>query len=137
MITVGEHTATAAADAIHRESDSRADRHHPAPERILIIRFDNEVRVVALQGVLHEPKASALAAAAEAALDPAHDANVTKRRQIRQHANRDVRGHRLLERLPRDVAHPPPFAPLPSRAGPTSSPARRRGQGQFQLFGSS
>jgi hypothetical protein len=76
MISLGEDSPGAARDAIDGPSESRPDRFHPATERVLIARFHDEMRVVALQRVLHEPKSRPLAPGREAALDFAHDARV-------------------------------------------------------------
>ena len=58
-------------DPIHREREPRPDRHHPPPERVLIARFDDEVRVVAQQRVVHEAELGAVAPGGERAFKSA------------------------------------------------------------------
>jgi hypothetical protein len=46
----------------------------PRPSAFAILRLDDQVGVIPLQGVVHEPEPRTLAAGREGALDLAHDA---------------------------------------------------------------
>ena len=57
VVTIREHFASPASDAIHGAGDSTGDRLHPAAQRTSIARFEDQVSVVALKRVVHKPKA--------------------------------------------------------------------------------
>jgi len=73
MIPIGEDATPATDGTIHSTGEPSTDRHHAAPESLTIVRLDDQVRVVALQRVVHEPKSGAGAAAGEAPLDLTDD----------------------------------------------------------------
>jgi hypothetical protein len=73
VVAIGEDAATASDRPINRTCETSADRHHAAPECLAVSSFDDEMRVIALQGVVHEAKPGAGAAFGEGALDLAHD----------------------------------------------------------------
>ncbi len=76
VIAIYEHGSFPSGNAIDRAGETRTDRLHAASERGRIVGFDDQVRVIALQGVMHEPKARTLAAAPEGTLDLADDPRV-------------------------------------------------------------
>jgi len=51
VITIGEHASRAPDHSmpIDGTSEPRADRHHPATERVTVARLDYEMRVIPLQ----------------------------------------------------------------------------------------
>jgi hypothetical protein len=98
--TRDDASALPAHDPIHRERKPRADRHHPAPERFVIARFDDQVRVVALQRVLDEPKRRTLRAGGECALDGTDDRLRPKRHEIRHQSQRHMSGQDRRETVP-------------------------------------
>ena len=73
VITIGKHATRASCDAIDGACQPRADRFHAAPERRAILRFDDQVSMIALQRVVHEPEARPDASVGERALDLADD----------------------------------------------------------------
>ncbi len=98
MIALGDDGSGPVRNPIHRTRKPRADRHHPAPEREMITRFDDEMRMVPLQRVVHEPKIAALTPVPEGPLDLVHDWHRPQRRNAATHANGHVSGHQLAER---------------------------------------
>jgi hypothetical protein len=49
VITIGEDPSGATHDSVHGASDARADCHHPTAERLTIVSFDDQVRVISLE----------------------------------------------------------------------------------------
>ncbi len=92
MIAIGEHAPAPLRDAIDRPREPRADRHHAAPEGVAVVRLDDEMGMVALQRVVHEPKVGTRAAGGEGPLDLTDDAEGAERREIGPEAERDVGG---------------------------------------------
>lgn len=90
METVREDGAPPSKDAIHRACDAGADRHHPARQRPRAVGLHQQVHVIALERVVHDPEGGALAACPERALDLAYDAAVAEGRDVGAHAQRDV-----------------------------------------------
>jgi hypothetical protein len=68
----------------------RAQRLHRAPEREPIARFDDQVRVIGQDRVLHEPEVLPRVRGAERVLDLAHDVLLPERRDVLPHLQRDV-----------------------------------------------
>ncbi len=48
MIAVREHATAAMRDPVHRPRDACADGLHATPERVVVRRLDDQVRVIAL-----------------------------------------------------------------------------------------
>ena len=135
MVALGEHASVAPRDSIDGARKTRTDRHHPAPERVLIPGFDDEVRVIALQRVVHDPEVATLAAVREGALDLPHDARVAERWETGPQAQGDVRGHQSRERLAGDVRHGGTLAGLAAGAQPPPTPPPGFGQDERELRG--
>ena len=124
MIAIGQHAPAPLRDAIDRPREPRADRHHAAPEGVAVVRLDDEMGVVALQRVVHEPKVGTRAAGGEGPLDLTHDAEGAERREIGPEAQRDVGGQHP-EGLAGDVREPGPWAGgLPPGVLPPAAPPR-------------
>ena len=70
----GEGTGSSAA----RAGQAGAERHHAAAQRFGSRGFHEEMRVVALDRVVDEPKVAALRAAAPGFLNGSHDALLTQ-----------------------------------------------------------
>ena len=73
MVAAVEHAPTASGHSVHRAREACADRFHAAPEGVAIVRFDDQVRVVALQRVVDEAEPRTGAAVGEGPLDRADD----------------------------------------------------------------
>ena len=87
---VGEHPTGAVEDAIDGACETGTDGHHAAPERGRIVRLDDLVDVVALQGVVNDAELLALAAPREGVLERCDQSGAAKRRQAPDHAQGDA-----------------------------------------------
>src|SRR4029077_15585902 len=76
VVAVDKDATAAPHDAIDGTSQTRADRHHAASEGLTVLRLDDEMGVIALQGVVHEAEPLARAAFGEGAFDGADDTDV-------------------------------------------------------------
>jgi hypothetical protein len=114
VVALGDHAAAPVPHAVGRASDPDGQRAHAATQAISAFGLDNEVDVVALNRVLHEPEVGALTAAAEAPLDPVHHGPRAQRRQARGAPHRHV-ADAPVKRGPADMGHRAAGAPA-SRA---------------------
>ena len=105
MVAIGHHAPAPVGHAVHGPREPRADRHHAAPEGVAVVRLDDEMGMVALQRVVHEPKVGTRAAGGEGPLDLADDAEGAERREIGPEPQRDVGGQHP-EGLAGDVRSP-------------------------------
>ena len=60
MVAVGEDSAGAAERSVHGEREARGERLHAARECLAVARLDEQVRVIALDGVLRESEVPVL-----------------------------------------------------------------------------
>ena len=86
MVAIREHRAAQPRGAIHGPCEARTERHHAATERLAIDRFHDQVRVVALDRVMHEPETRTRTAGPKGALDFVDDRHRAQRRKTRPHA---------------------------------------------------
>ncbi len=128
MVAVSEDLSAALCDAVHGSRKARADRHHATSERVPVLCFDDQMRVIALQGVLHQAKRPALASVRERAFERANDARVAEGRQTgpEPEPERDVR-RQCPETHARAVTHPGMRTGLATRPGAPSPPPPRCG----------
>ena len=73
MIAIREHTPATLGHSVCREREPRPDRRHAARERRTIVRFHDQMRVIALQRIVHQPKSGTRAAGGKGAFDRADD----------------------------------------------------------------
>ena len=101
------------------------------------MRLDDEMGMVALQRVVHEPKVRTRAAGGEGPLDLAHDAEGAERREIGPEAQRDVGGQHP-EGLAGDVREPGPLGPgglPPASSASRPHPGVRQWEREFVELG--
>ena len=99
VIPIREHASRTPRYPVDGAGEARADRHHAATQRFAVAGFDDEVSVIALQGVVRQAEPRTDAAGGEAAFDFTHDTYGAKRRKVRPQTKRHVRRERLPERL--------------------------------------
>jgi hypothetical protein len=133
VVSLLQHRPRAPQRAVHRASEPRGERLHPAPELPRVVRFHDQVSVIALDRVVDEPEAPALAPRRERDLDRAHDARAAQRRDVAAHLERDVTRPRAIERFAAGVRNVRLRAPRPARVLAASAPARLRAQTQCEL----
>ena len=125
MVAGGQNRPRPACHAIHGPGEAGADRLHSPPEGIAVLRLDDQVRVIALQRVVHETEARPFAPGGEGALDLVDDPNGAERGYVATDPQRDVR-RQPGERAPAAMERPgilPGFA-RPSRGVRPSAGAR-------------
>jgi len=105
MVPIGQDRPAAPRNPIHGAREPRRDRLHAAPERVAIARLDDQMRVVPLQRVVHEPEPLAGAATRERPLDLMDDGHGAQRWNVGTHAQCHVRRQRRSEVLALDMRH--------------------------------
>jgi hypothetical protein len=86
VIATIEDWAAAPARSIHGTRETCRDALHPVRERLLALRFDDEVGVVALERVVRDAEGAALARLGEGAAELADDRDGAEGRHVRSHA---------------------------------------------------
>src|SRR5687767_7131244 len=72
VIAIRENRSAATEYAVHGTSEARSECLHAAAERIFIVCFYDQVRMIALNRVVAQPEVIPLEAGGEAALELAH-----------------------------------------------------------------
>ncbi len=103
MVAIGDDRPPPIRDSVHGTCQPRAEHPHPAPEGATIARLDDQVRVIPLQRVVHQPKPRPIARRSERTLDLPHDRHGAKRRNIAPHAEGHMRRQGPRELLTRRV----------------------------------
>ena len=122
VVAVCEHRPGSFGDAIHRPCDACGDRLHAASERVAVACFDDQVRVIALEGVVHEPETGPSPRDSKTSLQLADDGNGPKRWQAGPDAQCDVRGQGRSKDGARCVRKASMGTPLPTGAVTSTSP---------------
>lgn len=78
VIAVRQHRSCVFRHAVDRTGEARTDALHPASERRLVRGLDDEMRVVPLERVVHEPKPRPLAPDRERPPHLVHDRHGTQ-----------------------------------------------------------
>ena len=119
--------------SVHGSGEPGSEGLHPTGELRSTRRLNDQVHVVRLDRILHEPEPPALSSAAEARLHFAHEAPDPKRRDAAANAQCHMAWmtRRQSGAAPMGIA---PHRPRPSpRAGSAPSPAQRRTELQRKL----
>jgi hypothetical protein len=106
VIAAVEHRAAPLRRAVQRAREPCRDALHPARERVLAVRLDDQVRVVALERVVVDAEVAALGGLGEGAAELAHEGDGAKGGHADAHAERHV--HRCVDGNRRALAvqHP-------------------------------
>ncbi|HEY2388030.1 MAG TPA: hypothetical protein VGK30_13790 [Candidatus Binatia bacterium] len=123
MVAVGEDATAATNRAVDGTGETRADRHHAASERVAVARLDDEMRVIALQRVVHEAKSLAGAALGEGALDGMDDPDGAKGRQTGHDTDGHVRRAGAAKVAARSMPNAGIRTRLAARVGSSAAPA--------------
>jgi len=73
MVAVGNHRAAVRESPIHGSGDPGRDRLHAAAEPIAVASFDDQVNVVALDGVVSEARWASVTECGEGRLESSND----------------------------------------------------------------
>jgi hypothetical protein len=123
VVAIREHRAGAADQRVQPPRARALERHHAAAERLLAVRLADQVQVIPLHRVLADPEVVAMSGARERLPHRAVLVAPTKPRDLRQHAQRQMRGRAPIELRARAVLHLRPLrAPLPPGALPLAAP---------------
>ena len=134
MVAVGNHRAAVRESPIHGSSDPGRDRLHAAAEPIAVASFDDQVNVVALDGVVSEARWASVTECGEGRLERSNEPCVAEVRDVGTHLERHVTGEAACDTIARAVGNASHRADLPASAAPASSPSGRGPQGERQLL---
>ena len=116
-----EHRAFASEDSVHCAGEAGPNALHARRQCLPPRRLDDEVRVVALDGVVDETEAATLAGAREASTELANQLLASKRRQPLPDAERDVDGAPDRHRLAGAMQDARSFGARPTGAVPRAA----------------
>jgi hypothetical protein len=130
---IGQHPTRAPEDPVRRACEARGDGFQPTREIARAGGLDDQVRVVALDAVVHEAEAAALARVAPGALELGDEAPAAQRRQVPSHLQCDVAGMARSQRGSPPMRIPRPRSRLASGARPCAAPAHGGAQVEHEL----
>jgi hypothetical protein len=78
---------------------------HAARDRVLVLGFVEQMRVIALNRVVHDPEAVARTCLTESHAETAHEAWLAQRRQAAEHTDRHVLRRMRIDRCATPVQH--------------------------------
>ena len=131
--TICQHAARSPEHAIHRPGQARGNGFHPASKLSLACCLDQQVNVIALNRIVNQPEAPAVARRSEAAFLLANELHASQRRQPAPHLQRDVTRKARRERTPRAMRMSRARAALAARTRASSTPARALAKSELQL----
>jgi hypothetical protein len=131
VVAIGQDGSRTVEHAVHGSSEACSESLHPASKCALMLRLDDEVGVIRLQRVVHQPELLPIARGCERALDLPHYSHRAKRWNVVPHPQRHVAGEPSSERSTRSMPDARIRAGLPSGTG--SSPAVSNAI-EFELF---
>ncbi len=134
MVAIGDDRPRPLRNTVHGTREPGSDGSHPARQRDAIARLDDEVRVIPLQRVVHEPKPRTFARRRERPLDLAHDRHRAKRWDVPAQAKGQVRRKDLSEVLTRRMRHSGIRTGLATGPDPTPAPTAGRSEVQRELM---
>jgi hypothetical protein len=73
VVTAVEHFALAREEPVRKLADSSANTIHSAGDRVIRVRFDQKMHVIALDRVVHYPEAVPDAGFAQGGTEPSHE----------------------------------------------------------------
>ena len=106
MISIGEHRTGSFEDSVHRSGEPCSDCLHATPESVSAFGLDDQMSVIALQRVVHEPERASLTRPRERSLHFAHELHCSQRRDVLSNLQRYVGREIASEALARAVADP-------------------------------
>jgi hypothetical protein len=121
MVAVGNHRTAARKGPVHSSSDPGRDRLHAAAERIAVASFDDQVNVIALDGVVSEAGWGSVTERGEGRLEPSNELCIAEVRDVGAHLERHVTGEAARDSLARAVGNAPLCGGLSASAAPLSA----------------
>jgi len=90
VIATVEHLAAALKETVRELADPRTDALHPAGHRMVAVRLDQQVHVIALDRVVHDPEAVPDAGLAQGGTEPSHEPRLAQARYAASQPDRDM-----------------------------------------------
>ena len=90
MIATIENLSAALKEPVRELSNARTDALHPAGHRMVAVRLDQQVHVIALDRVMHHPEAVPDAGLAQGGAEPSHEPGLAQGRYAASQADRDM-----------------------------------------------
>ena len=104
VVAIREHTPGTPERSVHPARKAGGKRLHPAPERLAPVRFDDEVRMIALDRVVDDAKRASLATLRERTLDRSHRTLRPETGEILPDLQRHMAGESPRELLAREMS---------------------------------
>jgi hypothetical protein len=114
MVAVGNHRAAVRESPIYGSGDPGRDRLHAAAEPIAVASFDDQVNVVALDGVVSEARWASVTECGEGRLERSNEPCVAEVRDVGTHLERHVTGEAACDTIARAVGNASHRADLPA-----------------------
>lgn len=133
VVAVGKDASGEGQGAARCERKPRRERHHAAGERASPVGFDDEVRVIRLDGIVHDAEVVA-PQTLERVFEGAHEAHGAECWHAGTHAQCDVCRLVRSDAPARKVRHTRPRTRLSARSDARTAPARRGAQGERELL---
>ena len=118
VVTAIQNGPSAAKHAIDGPRKPRPDRLHPPPERLLPRRLHDQVHVIPLHRVVHDPELPPLTPLSQGPPQLLHEPLAAKHRHIGPHTQGHVRRMIPPHRRPSQVLHARPRSRRPPRSRP-------------------
>ena len=126
MEPVREHRPPPPEHAPHGMRDADRHRLHPAREDARVLRLDDQVQVIALDRVVHDPEPGPAAQRPKGLLDASYEPRLPEPRHPAPHAQRHVTWLVPREPLARPMEHAwPRPGPSPRTLAATAPPRNR------------
>ena len=121
-------------DAVHGQRDSCANALHPGCERLFPRRLDDQVDVIALDGVVDHPEPTSLAATRERLAERAKPTAASQGRNVAAHAERHMDRMAARNALTLAMHHATSGRTLPTRLRLIALPANRSGRAMSETL---
>ena len=134
VVSIRQDRAAAPEDPMHRTRQARTDRLHASAQGSRVVSLDDQVRVIALERVVHQPEVAPVAALRERTLELADELCGPERGDTRSHLQGDMtRETRSDFRSPTSVPNARSRSRLAPGTPPSAAPARRLAKREFEL----
>ncbi len=124
VIAAVENFPLALEEPVRKLADSSANALHSAGDRVVGLRLDQQMHVIALDRVVHDTEAVADAGFAQGGTEPSHEPRLTERRYIASQADRHMHRHTRDDALALPVHDPWSYPTRPTGAVARSATTR-------------
>jgi hypothetical protein len=124
VVAIAQHGPARSERAVHGAGEARAERLHPAAERLRAVGFDDEVRVVRLDRVFDDAEIAARAKRPERVLELRDQQTSPQRRQSRTRLQCHERRMRRRDSVAAAMSHARPRPGASTRAEASTATSR-------------